>query len=125
MRIWACVMAGLLVLGLGGMADAKGKAGKPAKAKKHHVLKGTVTSVAPDGKSLVVRKKHATASATLGESTKVLLKSGRHAKAQPGTTADLKKGKKVTVRPAKGTAKTVVVHESHKKAKAAGKHKKV
>jgi len=113
MRIWTSVVTALLVLGLSGVA--------PAKTKKHDAIKGTVESVAPDGKSFVLKKKGkkaGTVTETLADSTKVLVKTARHAKAQPGAATDLKAGKHVRVSPATGTPKRVVVREFAK----AGKH---
>jgi hypothetical protein len=134
-RIWTSIVAGLLVLGLTGVGQAKNKADKPAKAKehrkgaegkKHHAVAGTVESVAPDGKSFVLHKKGkrgGTVTETLADSTRIGVKTHKHAKAGPGALADIKPGKHVRVMPGTGTARKVIVRELAKARKAEGHHK--
>ena len=115
MRTWATLATALLVLGLAGAAEARDHAGKRAHAAKHDVLRGTVQSIAADGKSFVVAKKGTTTTVTLAESTKVLMKHGKHEKPQAATLAALHAGERVNVRPAAGTASRIVILDFPKK----------
>jgi hypothetical protein len=129
MRIWTGLVTALLVLGLSSVAPAaRNKADKPARAKKHDAVSGKVESVAADGKSFTLKKgkKGGTVTETLADTTKVMTKTGKHAKAQPGTAAAIQAGKHVRVRPASGTAQKIVVRDSAKAGKhaAKGKHHK-
>lgn len=136
MRVWTTIVAALLVLGLAGAAEAKAKAAKPAKAKahkkgaaakKHDAVSGKIKSVAPDGKSFVLKTKGktgGTVTETLADSTRILVKTARHAKAQPGAVTDLKAGKHVKVTPAAGTPTRVVIRQWAKTHKAAAVHRR-
>jgi len=127
MRFWTSIAAALLVLGLAGAVQAKGKDDKAVKTKQRDVLRGKVVSVAADGKSFVLKKqgkKGKTVTETLADSTKIRVKTAKNAKAQPGTVTDLKAGEHVRVTPAKGTPKRVVILELAKTHKAAATHKK-
>lgn len=110
MRTWATIAtAALLALGLAGLAEARGHAGKRGEAAKHDVLQGKIQSVAADGKSLVVARKGGTVTVTVGANTRVQLRTAKHRKAQPGTLAALQVGKHVKVTPATGTAERIVI----------------
>lgn len=136
MRFWTSIVAALLVLGLAGAAEAKAKAAKPAKAKthkkgtkakKHDAVVGTVKRVAADGKSFVLKKKGkkgGTVTETLADTTKIRVRTAKHAKARPGAVTDLKAGKHVRVVGKAGAPKRVVIREWTKAHKAAAHHKK-
>ena len=114
MRFWTKVLVPVLVLGLVGIADAKGKKGA-----KEPAIKGKIVSVAKDGSSIVVKegKKQGGTNVTVptGASTKVTI-DGTAGK----TVSDLVKGEKVKVKSKGGTAKLIKA----KTAKAKKHHKK-
>jgi hypothetical protein len=101
MKFWMKVLVPVLVLGLVGIADAKGKKGA-----KEPAIMGKIVSVAGDGSSIVVKegKKQGGADVTVptAASTKVTI-DGAAGKA----VSDLKAGEKVSVKSKAGTAKSI------------------
>lgn len=115
MKTWASILVAALVLGLAGLAEARGHAGKRAHAGKHNGLSGTIQSVAADGKSVVVAHKGTTATVALADTTKVAIKHAKREKPQAATLAALHAGERVNVRPAAGTASKIVILDFPKK----------
>ena len=120
MKTWATIAAALLALGLAGVAEARGHARRGQRAQQRDVLRGKILSIAADGKSFVVAHKGATTTVTVGDQTRVLLKTAKHEKGQPGTLAALHAGERVRVKPATGTAEKIVILEFARKHRGRG-----
>src|ERR1700722_19905628 len=101
MKFWTKVLIPVLVLGLVGIADAKGKKGA-----KEPAVKGKIVSVAANGTSIVVKQGTKNSGSDgprpTASSTKVTI-DGTAGKA----VSDLKAGEKVKVKSKGGVAKTI------------------
>jgi len=118
MKFWTKVLIPVMVLGLVGIADAKGK-----KAGKEPAIKGKIVSVALDGSSIVVKKgkKQGGGSVTVptASSTKVTI-DGTAGKA----VTDLKAGEKVKAKSKGGTVKSIKAKSGKSKSGKTKKHHK-
>jgi len=113
MKVWMMMLVGVLMLGLVGVAEAKGHKNHSGATQKQTHVCGKIVSVATDGSSIVIQ----TGKKSGGQQVTV--------QTEPATivTIDKVTGKKVTdltaglhvkVTPATGVAQTIKAH-THKK----------
>ena len=116
MKIWMALLAGVLMLAVTGIAEAKGhhkNAGAKAAATHSSHVSGKLVSVAPDGTSIVIKqgKKHGGAELTVQTDANTKVKIDKVAGKK---VSDLIPGMHVKVTPATGVAQKIKARTHHK-----------